>query len=258
MPVSRPSRPVRPSASREGAPRGKLFLGILVGVAALFAGWLSQYAVEGGPESAAGNATVESGEDTGGSPALMALARRDDGDPLAQGKKDAPVVMIEYADFGCSFCGKFARDTEPELVEKYVDAGVLRIEWRNLPLFGKGSERAARAAWAAGEQGRFWQFHKAAYADEDAKSKGFDAEQLRDFAEQAGVPDLERFEQDTDSGAAKKSVARDKEEATGLGASSTPVFLINGEPVSGAQPDQIFTDAIERAADRARQERDGA
>lgn len=246
MPTSRPAATGR-------TPRRKLVIGVLVAVAALFTGWLSQFAVEGG--GAEKNAVVESGENA--SPELMALARRDDGDPLAQGQKDAPVVMIEYADFGCSFCGKFARDTEPDLVEKYVEAGVLRIEWRNLPIFGKGSERAARAAWAAGEQDRFWQFHKAAYADENAKSNGFGKEQLRGLAEEAGVPDLDRFSSDMDSGAAKKSVARDEKEAYGLGASSTPVFLINGEPVSGAQPDQVFTDAVERAADRAKK-KDGA
>ncbi len=75
----------------------------------------------------------------------MKLARRDAGDALAQGRADAPVVLIEYADFKCGYCGKFARDTEPALVKKYVDDGTLRIEWRNFPIFGAESEcRRAR------------------------------------------------------------------------------------------------------------------
>lgn len=75
---------------------------------------------------------------------LLALARRDSGDALAVGRADAPVVMIEYSDFQCPFCGRFARETEPELNRSHVDRGVLRIEWRNFPVFGEESEQAAR------------------------------------------------------------------------------------------------------------------
>ncbi|MEO3972594.1 DsbA family protein [Streptomyces sp. CAU 1734] len=177
---------------------------------------------------------------------LMALARRDPGDRLAMGRADAPVVMIEYADFQCGYCGKFARDTEPELIEKYVDEGVLRIEWRNLPIFGEESENAARGAWAAGQQGRFWQFHTAAYA-EGAKEKGFSEDRVKELAKEAGVPDLRRFAADARSAAARAAVKRDQDEGYGIGVSSTPSFLINSTPIAGAQPLTAFTDAIETA-----------
>ncbi|QDY77685.1 DsbA family protein [Streptomyces qinzhouensis] len=189
-------------------------------------------------------ATVE--EKTGAYPELEKLARREAGDGLAVGRADAPVVMIEYADFQCGFCGKFARDTEPELIKKYVDQGKLRIEWRNFPIFGEPSENAARGAWAASRQGKFWEFHAAAYA-KGAKEKGFSADRVKQLAEQAGVPDPERFATDLESDAAKRSVKRDQDEAYALGATSTPSFLINGRPIAGAQPEQTFTDAIESA-----------
>ncbi|UNZ18226.1 thioredoxin domain-containing protein [Streptomyces sp. 891-h] len=229
-------------------------IGALVAVAALLAGWLSQYAVGGGDSagsgSGSGNATVEGRSDdtAAGDPALLKLARRSADDPFARGDKDAPVVMIEYADFGCSFCGKFARDTAPKLVNKYVDKGLLRIEWRNFPVFGKGSERAALASYAAGQQGRFWQFYKAAYADKGNEKSSFSTGRLHQLAEQAGVKDLDRFDRDRASGAARKLLAKDRAEAYGLGASATPAFLVNGQPIAGAQPDEVFTDAIERAA----------
>lgn len=75
-------------------------------------------------------------------PELVKLARRGVGDPLAVGRADAPVVMVEYADFKCGYCGKFARDSEPALIKKYVEDGTLRIEWRNFPIFGNQSEAA--------------------------------------------------------------------------------------------------------------------
>ncbi|GAA2956730.1 MULTISPECIES: DsbA family protein [Streptomycetaceae] len=181
---------------------------------------------------------------------LAKLARRDAGDKLAQGRADAPVVLIEYADFACGYCGTFARETEPELVEKYVEDGTLRIEWRNFPIFGKESEAAARASWAAGRQDRFWAFHRAAYA-EGAKEKGFGEDRLRDLARQAGVKDLDRFARDADSPAAAEAVGKDQEQAYGIGATSTPSFLVNGRPIAGAQPTAVFTRAIEAAAAEA-------
>lgn len=132
-------------------------------------------------------------------------------------------------------------------MKKYVDNGTLRIEWRNFPIFGEDSERAARGAWAAGEQGRFWQFHEAAYAD-GAKEKGFREGRLKELAREAGVKDVPRFLRDAESDAAKAAVKKDQDQGYKLGATSTPSFLINGRPIAGAQPQSVFEEAIEKAA----------
>ncbi|UUN27802.1 DsbA family protein [Streptomyces sp. FIT100] len=224
-------------------------LGAAVAAAAVLLGVVSYTAAA--PDPTAPTAPTAGGSVAGASAdpqadmyrELAELARRDPADPLAVGRADAPVVLIEYADFACGYCGKFARDTAPALVEKYVDSGTLRIEWRNLPIFGAESEAAARAAWAAGRQGRFWQFHAAAYA-EGAKEKGFGAQRLKELAEEAGVKDLNRFARDAESGAARRAVAQDQQEAYGLGATSTPSFLVNGRPIAGAQPRETFEQAI--------------
>ncbi|MBW5424683.1 thioredoxin domain-containing protein [Streptomyces sp. BG9H] len=222
----------------------------LLGVASYTATKPADSSPGGTVKEAAAGAAPSAEAQAGVYPELEKLARRDAKDPLAQGRADAPVVMVEYADFKCGFCGKFARDTEPGLVKKYVDEGVLRIEWRNFPIFGADSERAARGAWAAGRQGRFWQFNEAAYA-EGAKEKGFGEDRLRELAEEAGVKDIGRFVRDAGSEAAKAAVKKDQEEAYGLGATSTPSFLVNGRPISGAQPDDVFDQAIEAAAKAA-------
>ncbi|MFR9674886.1 DsbA family protein [Streptomyces sp. TR06-5] len=188
-------------------------------------------------------------------PDLSHLARRDPDDPLARGRADAPVVLIEYADFQCPFCGRFARRTEPRLVEKYVRKGVLRIEWRNFPVFGKESEQAALAAWAAGRQNRFRQFHDLLYAAERERNSGeFADDRLVEFARRAGVPDLEQFRSDMASREARRSLGRDREEGYRLGVSSTPAFLVGDTPILGAQPTRTFEKAVEQAAERARQE----
>ncbi|MFE9174868.1 DsbA family protein [Streptomyces sp. NPDC007126] len=183
---------------------------------------------------------------------LLALARRDASDPLAVGRADAPVVLIEYSDFQCPFCGRFARTTKPELLRSYVDKGILRIEWRNFPIFGEESEQAALAGWAAGRQNKFWEFHDVAYGKPRERNSGaFDAENLIAMAREAGVADIERFQADMASDRARSAVRADQEEGYNLGVTSTPAFLVNGKPILGAQPTATFEEAVETAADTA-------
>lgn len=179
------------------------------------------------------------------------IVRRDADDPTALGAVDAPVVMVSWSDYRCPYCGSFARDTEPELVERFVDAGVLRIEWRDFAYLSEESRIAARAARAAGEQGMFWEFHDAVFADQASGAPGaLDEEHVLVLAEQLGL-DLDRFAEDLASERVAALVEADMQEGLTLGVSGTPAFLINGEPVVGAQPTEVFVDVIERAAARA-------
>ncbi|MEU1310711.1 DsbA family protein [Streptomyces cinnamoneus] len=175
-----------------------------------------------------------------------ATSRRTDGDPLAIGRTDAPVVLVEYADYQCSYCGRFTRETQPELIKKYVDEGTLRVEFRNFPIFGKDSERAARASWSAGRQGRFWQFHDEVFA-KLRKGDALAEDKLAELAEKAGVKDLDRFRADMNGSDAAAAVKKDQEEGYSLGVQSTPTFIVGGRPLAGAQPLKEFEAAIARA-----------
>ncbi|MEW5529504.1 DsbA family protein [Streptomyces virginiae] len=217
-----------------------------VALAAVTLGIVSWQATAPAEQGSAASSSPAAAPRDDTSAALRALARREAGDKLALGRADAPVVLIEYSDFKCGYCGKFARDTEPELVKKYVDNGTLRIEWRNFPIFGAESEAAARAAWAAGQQDRFAAFHSAAYAD-GSKEKGFAEPRLLELAREAGVPDLDRFKADMAGEQAAAALKKDQEEGYRIGVTSTPSFLVNGRPIAGAQPLAAFTAAIAQA-----------
>ncbi len=176
-----------------------------------------------------------------------ALERRSDGDPTALGRTDAPVVMIAYSDFQCPYCGRFARSTEKDLIAKYVDAGVLRIEWRDFPYLGKESVRAARAARAAAAQDRFWAFHDALYADQPPPNSGdLTAAYLTEVARKTGL-DVRKFKHDMDSALSAKLVQHDFNEGLSAGVTGTPSFLVNGLPIIGAMPLADFEKAIEQA-----------
>ncbi|GAA3381328.1 thioredoxin domain-containing protein [Streptomyces sannanensis] len=201
------------------------------------------------PVTVAESSSPEAADDS-----LLALARRDPADALAIGHADAPVVMIEYSDFQCPFCGEFARTTKPELLRSYVDKGVLRMEWRNFPIFGEESQQAAQAAWAAGQQKKFWEFHDVAYGKpRDRNSGEFSSDKLLAMAREAGVKDMDRFQADMASDKARNAVQQDRNEGYNLGVTSTPAFLINGRPILGAQPTATFKEAIEAAAKAAEQ-----
>lgn len=179
--------------------------------------------------------------------ALEALARREAGDPLALGEVDAPVVMIAYSEFQCPFCGRFARETEPVLIEDYVEDGRLRIEWRDFPYLGEESTAAALGARAAAQQDAFWEFEQAMFDNQQPPNSGrITAEFLADVAEGVGL-DRERFLDDLDSDEVAAAVARDFQEGQSIGVTGTPAFLINGRPVMGAQPTEVFVQVVEEA-----------
>jgi protein-disulfide isomerase len=175
------------------------------------------------------------------------LAHRIAGDPLAEGSIKAPVVMVMFSDFRCPFCAEFSRTTEPVLVKKYVDTGILRIEWRDFPIFGAQSTTAAIAGRAAAAQGRFFPFTQAVYAvAPQTGHPDLSAADLVGFARKAGVPDIAAFAAAMNNPAAAKAVAADLDQASNLGVPSTPAFVINGYPLLGAQPLAEFTSLIDK------------
>ncbi|WP_061081833.1 DsbA family protein [Nocardiopsis alborubida] len=176
------------------------------------------------------------------------IARRDPADPHAMGPVDAPVVMVAYSDYLCPFCARWVHRTQPELVEAYVDPGLVRIEWREFPYLGENSRTLALGAVAAGNQDRFWEYHARVYdAPEDFTG---DADEVRasmlDAAGEIGL-DTDAFARDLDAPESEEAVERDFTEGQDMGMSGTPAFLVNGDPVLGAQPLDAFTDSIDAA-----------
>ncbi|TJZ73388.1 hypothetical protein FCG67_24390 [Rhodococcus oryzae] len=241
------ARKSAPTPLRPGSPARKIgaALALLAAVGLLFLA-ISQIGDRTESERPDTAAATQSGESEMYRQ-LAAFARRDAADPMARGSVTAPVVMIEYSDFQCPFCRQFAQNTEPALIEKYVDSGQLRIEWRNLAIFGDESELAARAAWAAGQQGKFPEMHAIMFEHSPAKKNTgvYTADRLTEWAGQVGVADLTRFRADMDSDAARAAVTTDVDEAVGIGINSTPAFLINGRPVLGARPIEQMIAVIE-------------
>ncbi|GAA4810576.1 DsbA family protein [Tomitella cavernea] len=252
-PDGRNAREPRPSA-RAGSTRRRIefaafavvvVIAVVLGVV-LFTGRSDDAATapETGPASISDEDRASA---DGGIGPLGDLARRTTGDPLAIGAVDAPVVLVEFADYRCPFCAKFSQDIEPKLIDKYVENGQLRIEWRDLPIYGEDSARAARAGRAAAAQGRFWEFNSTLYADApESGHPEMSPEKLRGYAVAAGVPDIDRFMEQMNSDDFEALLHVDTMTAQRLGIPATPAFSINGHPVLGAQPIDTFTSMIDK------------
>lgn len=181
---------------------------------------------------------------------LPNIARRIQGDPTAVGAIDAPVVMVEYSEFQCPYCRKFAEDIAPEL-QGYIDDGTLRIEWRDFPLIGEESTLASLGAHAAANQDAFWEFHDAVFANQPPQNSGQITEEwLIGIAESIGLEN-EQFRADLAAPATAAAVEENKQEAFDILATSTPLFFVNKIPIVGAQPVETFVDVIEFAAEEA-------
>jgi protein-disulfide isomerase len=168
---------------------------------------------------------------------------------LTLGRPNAPVTIVEFGDYQCTNCGAFARDTEPALVRKYVDTGVVRLVWRDFPWVDAQSVSAAVAVRAAGMQGKFWAYHDYLFAHQspDEHSGLVTGAYLRSVARRLGL-NMTLFNRDFANPALTAAVRADDTFGQQLGVPGTPAFLIGGRPFFGAQPLSAFEVAIVAAS----------
>lgn len=170
--------------------------------------------------------------------------------PHSIGSPDAPVTIIEYTDFECPFCNKYFTETFPQIKENYIDTGLVRYVFKDLPLTSihPRAGAAAFAARCAGDQGAFMGMHDMLFVKQSEWNTAQDIDSLLAFfngyAEELGM-DTEAFTTCIMTGKHQSAIMADLEEAIGFGIQGTPAFFINDTFVSGAQPYAEFERIIE-------------
>lgn len=173
------------------------------------------------------------------------VERRDANDPTAVGELEAPVVMVAYSDYQCGYCAKWASESLPTLLDKYVAGGQLRIEYRDIMFFGENSRQSAELAVAAGKQGKYQEFHDAIFAEgATAKDADYSAKGIAALAGRIGV-EAKQFTADAAHADTAALVQKNHDEAGALGVTGTPTFIVNGRPLIGAQPLEVFVQTID-------------
>ncbi len=163
----------------------------------------------------------------------------------SKGAKNAKVVIQEFSDFQCPFCGR-VNPTITQVMKEYGDK--VKIVWRDYPLpFHKDAQPAAQAAREVFVQKgdkAFWAYHDLLFQNQKALSRA----NLEKFAEQVGGINMKAFKAALDSGKHKAAVDADIAAIAKAGARiGTPSFFINGKLLQGAQPYPAFKAAIDAA-----------
>ena len=158
---------------------------------------------------------------------------------LAQGPSDAPIVLVEFSDYQCPFCAR-SQETVERLLAKYgdkvhhvfMDFPIAQIHPRAMP--------ASIAGRCAGEQGKFWEFHKQLFRNQ---------RELTDvnFKKWAGdlKLDVTKFEACRTGGGQEAAIEKTMDAGQKVGVTGTPAFFLNGVMISGAQPYEVFEQLIE-------------
>lgn len=158
------------------------------------------------------------------------------------GSANAPVAIVEFSDFQCSFCKRFWTETLPKLREAYINTGKARFIYRHFAILGKHSEQAAHAAECAAEQGKFWEYHDQLFRNQGGLA--FTEAKLKQYSGEIGL-NIRVFGTCLGTGKHKEKVERETAAAANLGARGTPFFIVNQRPLVGAQPHVVFQKMID-------------
>ena len=139
-----------------------------------------------------------------------------------QGSRAAKIAVVEYSDFQCPYCGRFARETLPDIERTYVEPGKVLYAFRQYPLesIHPFALKAAEAAECAGEQGQFWRMHDLNFADQTH----LDEPKLRERAKTVGL-NAEQFDRCLRGDVAER-VHADARTGTAFAVTGTPTFFV--------------------------------
>ncbi len=172
-------------------------------------------------------------------------------DPV-KGNSNAPITIIEFSDYQCPFCGRFFKNTLPEIDRDYIKTGKVKYVFRDYPLeFHAQAPKASEAANCAGEQGKYWEMHDKLFENQgDLK-----VEKLKQYASEIGI-DMNSFDACLDSSKYKEEIEKDVDAGKKAGVSGTPSFFIGksqekskeitGKRIVGARPYASFKQIIDQ------------
>lgn len=170
-----------------------------------------------------------------------------------RGSADAPITIVEFSDYQCPFCLTYTQETYPQIIEKYVDTGKVRYIFKDFPLeqLHPQAVKAAEAARCAGDMGKFWEMHETLFNNQSTWAGQEDPiPAFVELGKSIGL-DSDALQSCLESDKYLQAVSDNIVEGQVLGVSGTPTFFIDGYPIVGARPFELFELAIALAeADR--------
>jgi len=166
------------------------------------------------------------------------------------GDINAPLTLIEFGDYQCTFCKKFFDETENSIFMNYVETGKVKVLFKDFIVVNEDSVNAASAAHCANDQKMFWQYHSTLYNNWNGEGTGWASpEQLHQFASTLGL-DMNKFSECMSQSKWKDLVLSSHADGRALGVDATPTFFIIDEnnealKIVGAQRYDVFQDVFD-------------
>lgn len=172
----------------------------------------------------------------------------ENGSPIL-GDPSATITILEWGDYQCTFCYRFHESSLKTIISDYINAGKVKLVFKDFPLNGSDSILAAEASYCAEDQEKYWEYHDELYTNWGGEQTGWvTRESLNQFASTVEL-DLEQFNTCLDEHLHKQRVMKLYQFGREVGIDATPSFLIfNNENVikiRGNQPIEVFIRTIE-------------
>lgn len=160
-------------------------------------------------------------------------------DNPALGSDEAPIKLIIFTDYECSYCKQFLGYLDG-IRKSHIESGKLKVEIWDFPIDShEHAFSAAICSYCAFKQGSYWEMHSLIYESQNELSN----DSFRVFATQLGL-DMENFDECLKSDAAFKKVQSDISTGKEIGVDGTPAFVLNGKLYSGTPPEDVFLELI--------------
>jgi protein-disulfide isomerase len=167
------------------------------------------------------------------------------------GKPDAPVEILEFADFECPACGSFAVVTEPDVRQRIVETGLASYRYFDYPLpMHKNTWFASEAAACANDQGKFWEMHDKLFQGQDqwnGEVTSNPTDILQGYAKDLGL-DVSKWRQCYDAQAHLRDIQANKAEGDRRKITQTPTFVIGDRQIAGVIPYDQLKAIVDSAA----------
>lgn len=170
------------------------------------------------------------------------------GSPIV-GDPNAPITILEWGDYQCTFCFRFHESSLNIIHKEYVETGMVNMIFKDFPLNGPDSILAAEAAYCAEDQGKYWTYHNELYMNWAGERTGWITnESLNQFAKDSGL-NIEKFNSCLNEHKHRQRVLDLEQFGKEIGIDATPSFLIfNDEKIikiRGNQPIDVFRKVID-------------
>ena len=170
------------------------------------------------------------------------------------GNPNAPITMVEFGDYQCTFCSKFFHETENSIITNYIKTGKVKILFKDYIILGQDSINAANAAHCANDQKLFWEYHSMLYNNWAGENTGWaDLAHLHEFANTLGL-DMDVFSTCMSDLKWNELVNLSSKDGQKLGVSGTPTFFVIDQnndvmKIVGAQHYDVFKQIFDSVLD---------